>query len=188
MDRNNFDMIIIGGSSGSLPVLMQIVRGLPENFRLPLVIIIHRMKNVESHLKTLLSVTRKITEPEDKEPILPGHIYLAPQNYHLLAEDDHTFSMDYSEYVNFSRPSIDVAFMSFSSVYKEKTMGILLSGANKDGAEGLNEIIKAGGCGIVQDPITAESPVMPEAALKINPGAIILSPEAIVNFISNILS
>ena len=179
----DIELIVVGGSSGSIPVLMQIINSLPDDFKVPVVLIIHRMKNVESELKTLLSSTKKIIEPEDKEPIRQGCVYLAPQNYHLLIEDNKTFSLDYSELVNYSRPSIDVTFMSASEVYKKQTMGILLSGANKDGAEGINTIIKNGGCGIVQDPASAGCPIMPESAIEINNAVNILNPAAIISMI-----
>jgi two-component system chemotaxis response regulator CheB len=187
MTTNDFDIIVLGGSSGSIPVVTQIISALPADLRIPVVIIIHRMKNVESELQLILSAKRKIYEPEDKEQVKAGMIYLAPQNYHLLVEDDNTFCLDYSEPVNYSRPSIDVAFMSISGVYKAGTLGILLSGANKDGAEGINRIITSGGRGIVQDPSTAESQEMPGAAIKMNERAEVLSPENIVNAILKII-
>jgi len=186
MAENDFDIIVIGGSSGCIPVLMQIIDAIPVNFSIPVVIIIHRLRNVDSELEIVLSSAKKIHEPEDKEPINEHMIYLAPQNYHLLAEQDKTFGLDYSELVNYSRPSIDVAFMSISAVYREKTLGILLSGANNDGAEGIDMIIRNGGRGIVQDPATARCSVMPESALKINEKAEALTPDNIVKTIFNL--
>lgn len=179
MTRKDFDIIAIGGSAGSIPVLTRMLEALPEVFSVAVVIVVHRMKNVDSGLARMLSATKKITEPEDKERVKPGCIYLAPQNYHLLVEEDKTFSMDYAEPVHYCRPSIDVTFMSVSSVYKEKTLGFLLSGANRDGAEGLSDIIERGGIGIAQRPDLAEAPAMPEAALKMNTNAKAYSPEKI---------
>ena len=183
MEIGKFEIIVIGGSSGSLPVLINIVNALPDDFDIPIIIIIHRLKNVKSDLKNLLSSKRKTFEPEDKEPVRNGCIYLAPQNYHLLVEDNRTFSLDYSEPVNFSRPSIDVTFMSVADAYGSSTAGILLSGANRDGAEGINEIILRNGCGIVQDPTTADYPAMPESAIQLNNKVKVLSPENIVHTI-----
>jgi two-component system chemotaxis response regulator CheB len=183
---NDFEIIVIGGSSGCIPVLMQIIGAMPADFRIPVVIIIHRARNVESELETILSATKKIHEPEDKEPISENMLYLAPQNYHLLAEQDKTFCLDYSEPVNYSRPSIDVSFMSVSAVYRGKTLGILLSGANNDGAKGIDRIIRNGGRGIVQDPVTAQCSVMPVSALKINAEAEALTPDNIVKTIFNL--
>jgi two-component system chemotaxis response regulator CheB len=186
--RKNIDIVAIGGSSGSLQILIEMISRLPDEFAIPLLIVIHRMKNVESQLKTMLSSIKKIREPEDKEVIRPGFIYLAPQNYHLLIEEDRTFSLDYSELVNYSRPSIDVTFISASEVYRQTTMGILLSGANRDGAQGINKIVQNGGIGMAQDPATAECPVMPESAISSNPDVMVLSPENIIKTIINLLS
>lgn len=183
MKITDFDIIVIGGSSGSLPILMEILNALPQGFSVPIVIVIHRLKNVESDLQTILSSNLTVCEPEDKDAIIPGGIYLAPQNYHLLVENDHTFSMDYSEAVNYSRPSIDVTFTSVAGVYKEKTLAILLSGANKDGADGINEIIEHGGSGIAQDPATAEYTAMPEAAIQANSMVQVLAKEKIIELI-----
>jgi two-component system chemotaxis response regulator CheB len=124
-----------------------------------------------------------IREPEDKEPVQNGIVYLAPQNYHLQIEADKTFSLDYSEPVNFSRPSIDVTFDCVASVYKHRSVGILLSGASRDGAAGISKIIKKGGTGIAQDPATAEYAYMPQSAIDANAGILILTPEAIANHI-----
>jgi two-component system chemotaxis response regulator CheB len=188
MMEKDIEIIVIGGSSGCIPVIMQIIHELPVDFKIPVVIVIHRLKNVDSQLKTMLSPARNIIEPEDKEPVKAGGIYLAPQNYHLLLEEDKTFSLDYSEPVHFSRPSIDVTFVSASIIYKTKTIGILLSGANNDGAEGIHKIIMNGGMGIVQDPLTAENTAMPVAAININKDVQVLTPEQIVKTIFSILS
>lgn len=181
MNNGSFDIILVGGSSGSVHTVRDMLAALPADFHIPIFLLLHRMKNVESRLGSVLSVRRNICEPEDKEPIMSGRIYLAPQNYHLLIEPDKTISMDYSELVNYSRPSIDVTFMSASVVYRERTLGILLSGANKDGAEGINTIIRNGGRGIVQDPETTEFPAMPEAAIKKNKKTEVQSPGTIVD-------
>lgn len=186
MTRSDFDIIVIGGSSGSIPVLMDIIDALPEAFGIPIVIVVHRLKNVKSELKTVLSQTRDIKEPDDKEPLKGGYIYLTPQNYHLLVEDNKTFSLDYSELINHSRPAIDVTFMSVADVYKSKTLGILLSGANADGAEGMAHICSQGGCAIAQDPQTAQYGTMPEAAIKKNEAVEIHTPQTIVDTLLSI--
>ena len=186
MTRSDFDIIVIGGSSGSIPVLIDIIDALPMAFGIPIIIVVHRMKNVTSELRKVLSQTMDIKEPDDKEPIKGGCIYLAPQNYHLLAEDNRTFSMDYSELINYSRPSIDVTFMSVADVYKNKTLGILLSGANVDGAEGMAYICAQGGCAIAQAPETAQYGTMPEAAIKKNEAVEIYTPQTIVDTLLSI--
>ena len=160
------ELLVIGGSAGSLQVLRELLNALPQNARYAVIVVIHRLKNVSSDLERIISDNKTILEPVDKEPIKNGHIYLAPQNYHLLIENDRTFSLDYSEPINFSRPSIDVTFESVAAVYGASAVAILLSGANNDGAEGIGYILEKNGTAIVQDPATAEYPAMPKAAIE----------------------
>jgi two-component system, chemotaxis family, protein-glutamate methylesterase/glutaminase len=183
------DIVVIGGSAGSLPIVAQILDALPEDFNYSVVLVVHRLKTGVSELVKTIGINRSklhIKEPDDKELMKHNHIYLAPQNYHLLIEEDRSFSLDYSELVNYSRPSIDVTFECVASVFGDKAVGILLSGANYDGAEGLSKIIKAGGIGIVQTPETAEYPNMPLAAIAKNSNNIVRSPEEIVQFIKTL--
>jgi len=187
MSKRAFDIILIGGSSGSVGIVQDVLAGLPAGFSIPIVLVLHRMKNVESRLDTVLSFGGNIREPEDKEPVKDGCVYLAPQNYHLLIEGDKSFALDYSELVNFSRPSIDVTFLCASFAYRERALGILLSGANRDGAEGINMIIENGGRGIVQDPQTTEYPSMPLAAIKKNTKVEVLGPGIIVDTLLSIV-
>lgn len=174
------DLIVIGGSSGSIPVLMKILDAAPVGFTVPIIIVVHRLKNVESELAPILSSRQTVIEPEDKEMLVPGCIYLAPQNYHLLLEADHSISLDYSELVNFSRPAIDVTFSSAAEIFGKRVIAVLLSGSNKDGAEGMLEVLSAGGVGIVQDPVSAEYPAMPEAAMALSSGLEVLTPSNII--------
>ena len=179
-------MIAIGGSAGSLEVIVYLLKSLPDGFQTPVVLIVHRLKNRTSRLDKMLSKEagiQNIIEPEDKEPIQPGRIYLAPQNYHLLVEEDHTFSLDYSEPVNFSRPSIDVSFESIANIFRNKTLAILLSGANKDGAAGLSRVTEKGGLALIQSPETAQYPAMPQAGIAINSSARVQTREEIINCI-----
>ncbi|WP_429051589.1 chemotaxis protein CheB [Chitinophaga sp. W3I9] len=176
----------MGGSAGSMTVLTKLIKELPATFPMPVMIVIHRLKNVQSELGTLLSGKQKITEPDDKELLLPGHIYLAPQNYHFLIEADGTISLDYSELVNFSRPAIDLSFESAALVFGNAAVGILLSGANKDGAAGLCHIAASGGTAIVQDPQTAEFNTMPQAALDLCSGIQTMSVNDIIRYLRNI--
>jgi two-component system chemotaxis response regulator CheB len=181
-----YDMIIIGGSAGSLDVITAILLALPKDFQVPMVLVIHRMKNTPSKLDKMLARktgVKQISEPEDKEPIRAGRVYLAPQNYHLLIEADKTFSLDYSEPVNYSRPSIDVSFESFAQVYGPKLLAVVLSGANKDGAAGLEAVIGCGGKALVQSPGGAEYASMPLAAIERNPLALACETEEIVHCI-----
>ena len=161
-------MVIIGGSAGSLDIITKIISSLPINTKTSFIIIIHRKNSNDSILVNLLSSkTRlKVKEVEDKDVINPGCIYIAPPDYHLLLEDEKNFSLDVSEKVQFSRPSIDVSFESAAEVFQSALIGILLSGANADGANGIKCIASYGGYTIVQDPATAEVPYMPAQAIK----------------------
>jgi two-component system chemotaxis response regulator CheB len=163
------EMIIIGGSAGSFNCILSILKGLDEKMQVPIVIILHRLKNANSMLEKHLQLHTHYTvkEAEDKEFVKKAYIYTAPTDYHLLLEENSSFSLDSSEAVNYSRPSIDVTFESVSNVLKENCCGILLSGSNKDGAEGLKQIAENGGFTIVQDCNEAEFDVMPKSAISI---------------------
>lgn len=170
MKETKYDIILIGGSAGSIPVCVSLLQALKKDHTVPVVLIIHRMRNVVSELDKLLAKEtgiKKIAEPEDKQAIAAGKVYLAPQNYHLLFEDDGCFSLDYSDAVHYSRPSIDVSFESAASLYGNKVLAILLSGANADGAKGLSILAELGAECWVQNPATAEYPAMPAAAIAI---------------------
>jgi len=187
MDEN-LSLIVIGGSAGSYTGLLTILKKLPKNFLHPIVVILHRLKNVDSDIDKLMASALKRTfvkEPEDKEEIKPGYIYLAPRNYHLLVEEDDSFSLDYSEMVDYSRPSINVTMQSFASVYGKRVTGIVLCGANNDGAAGLKSILENGGTAIAQQPSTCEYPAMPLAAVELNKAAKVLTPADIGDFLVN---
>lgn len=184
-------IFVIGGSAGSFPLIIDTVKAIRQPLAHPVIIILHRLKNVESSMVEILNKAGNgliVKEPEDKELVLPGYIYLAPQNYHLLVDDTNSFCLDYSEPVNFSRPSIDVCFKSVAAVYGVGCTGILLSGANKDGAEGLKNITQKGGIGIVQDPLQSDYPAMPEAALQLNKKLLTMRPEQIIKYLMTNLS
>ena len=171
MAQNNIvpnKLIVVGGSSGSLEVLLDILPVLPADYPFPLLIVMHRNNSGDSLLCDLLARKSKIPvkEVEEKDPVLRGHIYLVPGDYHVLIEPDRSFSLDYSEKVNFSRPSIDVTFFSAAEVYRDELTGILLSGANDDGARGLREIKIRGGTTLVQDPEEASVDMMPREAIR----------------------
>jgi len=162
-------MIVIGGSAGSFDLILSILKGLDREMNTPIVIILHRLKNTKTILEDYLQRQSHyvVKEAEDKEFVKAGHIYTAPSDYHLLLDENLRFSLDASEEVNYSRPSIDVSFESFSFALKENCCGILLSGANQDGAIGLKMIAENGGETIVQDANEAEFATMPEAAMAI---------------------
>jgi len=162
------DLVIIGGSAGSLQVVLEIISLLNTPVAFSIVCVFHR--KYTPHDNTLITLLQSkslipVKEAEDKEMFKPGHIYVAPANYHLLLETDRSFSLDISEKINFSRPSIDVAFMTAADALGNKLMGILLSGANSDGVLGLKRIREKGGYCIAQDPATASVSYMPAQAV-----------------------
>ena len=185
--NNKYRLLIIGGSAGSLEVLIQLLPSIRQDLAVAIVIILHR-KNVESYLPDLLSekASWPVKEAEEKEPILPGMIYLAPPDYHLLIEKDETFSLDYSEKVHYSRPAIDVTFEAAAEVYGFSSIGVLLSGANADGTEGIIKIKEAGGLTIVQDPAEATVSYMPQQAIKSLEVDYILNTKQMIDVINNL--
>ncbi len=172
-EENNFPVVVIGGSAGALGPLLALLHAQCNPLPYTLLIVLHRMKNVHSVLKEILDAETDfpVLEPEDKDPMKQGHIYLAPQNYHLLTEPEERFSLEYSEPVAFSRPSIDVTMETAAWAFGTRVIGIVLSGANNDGTAGLKAILAAGGVGYIQKPETAQYATMPEEALAGNPGA-----------------
>lgn len=184
-----FKVIVIGGSAGSLEVILELVKKLPTHSGAVFIIVIHRKNDKDSILENLLSYRTQLTvkEVEDKEPILPNTIYLAPPDYHLLIEDEHNFSLDSSDKVNFSRPSIDVTFESVAEVFTNRVVGILLSGANADGAQGLLRIKELSGYTIVQSPESAEISFMPQQAIYLNAADSIMSTEELVETFNSLL-
>lgn len=162
-----FELVVIGTSLGGMDALKVLLPSLPADFPVPVVILQHRQAESEGNLCALLGrySTLPVHEVEDKDPILPGRIYLAPANYHLLAEPGH-FALSTEGPVSYARPSLDVFLESAADAYKKKVVAVILTGANKDGAQGAARIKEHGGFIIVQDPATAESPAMPEAVLE----------------------
>lgn len=162
-----YKLVIIGGSAGSFQVVTKILGNLSASFPLPLVLALHRLKHVRHGFVEALSIKSvlPVIEPLDKEALKPGKVYLAPANYHLYIELAGKFALSTEAPVNHSRPAIDLTFSTGAYSYKEKTIGIILSGANKDGAVGLKKVKDHGGLTIVQDPKEAQMPTMPFAAL-----------------------
>jgi len=169
-------LLVIGGSAGSLDVLLHVLPKVKRPLHIAIAIVLHRKSSTQTSLSDLLVVKTKhmVKEADDKEMIQQGFVYLAPADYHLLIEQDRTFALDDSEKVNFSRPSIDVTFETAAEVYKNKLTCLLLSGANNDGTEGLKYVKAMGGRIWIQDPRNAEVSQMPKNALTtINPDAIL---------------
>ncbi len=182
-----YDIVVVGTSWGGLAALRTLVSGLPDSFQMAVTLVQHRHKDSDHVLRALLQErsSLRVYEIEDKMPIEHGHVYVAPPNYHTLVEPGY-FSLSTEAPVRFSRPSIDVTFSSAADSYAHRTVGIVLTGANADGSEGLRRISDRGGLAVVQDPDTAESPMMPAAARKAVPRARVMSLEGIVDFIGTL--
>jgi two-component system chemotaxis response regulator CheB len=175
-----YSVVAIGTSWGGLAALTRLLGELPADFRLPVVLVQHRSKESEHLLVRLLqdATELKVCEIEDKDPLTPGTVHVAPANYHVLIEDGYA-SLTIEEPVRFSRPSIDVMFTSVADSYRSAAIGVVLTGANEDGARGLAHIVTRGGRALVQDPKTAEIAIMPEAAIRAVPTGEVLSLDAI---------
>jgi two-component system, chemotaxis family, protein-glutamate methylesterase/glutaminase len=182
------DVIVIGGSWGGIQASITILQKLPANYSIPILLVLHRLRNTEGNLQQVLGkrLALNVAEIEEKEMLTAGKVHLAPSNYHVLIEKDHTFSLDDSELENYSRPSIDVTFTSAADVFAKKTAGILLSGASKDGSSGLKHIFENGGVAIAQDPAEAEMAIMPLSAIKLIPGCSIMTLEQIQAYLLSI--
>lgn len=163
-----FDAIVIGVSAGGLYALTHILPALPAQFPIPVIVVQHRAKDERGLLEEVLQAKCKvrIRQVNEKEMIEPETVYLAPPDYHLLVERDKTFSLSFDAPVNHSRPSVDVLFETAADVFDHRLLGIVLTGANKDGAKGIRYIRKKGGVTIAQQPETADYPDMPKAAIK----------------------
>jgi two-component system, chemotaxis family, protein-glutamate methylesterase/glutaminase len=172
MTAGGYEIVVVGTSWGGLAALRGLASPLPREFGLPIAVVQHRHKDSDRLLGTLLQDHTALTvcEIEDKQPLVPGFLFIAPPDYHLLIERGH-FSLSTDSPVRYSRPSIDVAFISAADAYGPRTVGVVLTGANADGAQGLASIAERGGLAIVQSPETAESPIMPRAALEAVPKA-----------------
>jgi len=187
--RSLLNVVIIGGSAGSLEVLLQVLPKLENIDSIVIILILHRRNSDDTVLEELLRMKSglKVRQIEDKTGIKAGRVYVAPADYHLLIEHNQSFSLDVSEKVNYSRPSIDVSFESAADVFETRLTAILLSGANNDGTKGLLAVKNKGGIVIIQSPETADVPFMPEHAIKNLEADYVLTPTAIVEFIARLV-
>lgn len=160
------ELVVVGTSLGGLHALEVLLSRLPKSFPLSVAIVQHRYKDSDNTLNTFLQrqSVLPLKEAEDKEMIVPGRVYLAAADYHLLIEPD-SFALSTEAPVSYARPSIDVLFESAADAYAEKVIGIILTGASHDGVRGLAKIKAHGGLAVVQEPATAECPTMPSAAI-----------------------
>jgi len=170
-----YSVVAVGTSWGGLSAMTKLLGGLPQDFPIPIVIVQHRGKDSNELLSQLLQDSTDLTvcEIEDKDALSPGRVHVAPANYHVMLEPGYA-SLTIEEPVRYSRPSIDVMFDSAAATYGPTAIGVVLTGANEDGARGLAHIIERGGRALVQDPKTAEIPIMPNAAIKAAPTAEVL--------------
>lgn len=162
------ELIAIGASAGGVDALLTLLADLPERWRLPMVVVLHLPEGHESRLPSVFAERMRmpVTEAQDKALVAPATLYFAPPGYHLSVESDRCFSLSCEPPVLFSRPSIDVLMTSAADAYGPALAGLILTGANEDGAQGLAQIHHAGGITAVQQPQDAQSPVMPIAALQ----------------------
>ena len=183
-----FKAVVIGGSAGSFQVITRILSQLPDDFEIPIVMCLHRLKHVRNGFVEALSLKsiRPVVEPYDKETIKKNKIYLAPSNYHLSFELGNTFSLSTEMMINNSRPAIDITLSTAAYVYKNKLLGILLSGANKDGALGMKRIKDRGGYTIIQDPEECMIRTMPEAAQNLTQIDQMLNTDDIIEYLQGL--
>jgi len=185
---NTIELIVIGGSAGSLQVILEMIKKLDENFGFSILLVVHRKAYSTSILPTLLQqfTSMEVIEIEDKADIQKNKIYIVPADYHLLFEDKNTVSLDSSEKMNYSRPSIDVTFKSAAETFGENVIGILLSGANADGVEGLKYIKKNNGEVWIQNPESAEVDYMPKQATQQVDYDLLIEPKDLAEHINKL--
>jgi len=183
------EAVVIGVSAGGIKALGVILPALPADYPAPILVVIHLPPSRKSIIAELFQdkCLLAVREAEDKEVLAPGVVYFAPPDYHLLVETDRSLSLSSEEPVMFSRPSIDVLFETAAEAYGEGLVGIILTGANPDGAQGLKAIAAAGGRTVVQTPAHAYAPAMPEAALQSCPEAAVMDLEEIAAYLQKVV-
>ncbi len=183
-----YEAVVMGTSAGGLYAIGTILEKLPANYPLPVIIVQHRSRDANVLFEEILQQKCAICikQADEKEKIMPGVVYVAPPNYHLLVEADKTFSLSAFVLVKFSRPSIDTLFETAALAFKNKLVGILLTGSNNDGAAGLGLIKLRGGCTIAQDPAEAQYAIMPKSAIDNGSADMILTLNDIADFLLKI--
>jgi two-component system chemotaxis response regulator CheB len=186
--KDRIDAIVIGTSAGGVEALSILLPALPARLRAAVFIVLHLPRERPSLLVEIFQpkCVVPVQEAQDKEPIVPGTVYFAPPDYHLLVDVGPQLALSADELVHFSRPSIDVLFESAAEWYQHRLLGIILTGANEDGAAGLAAVHQAGGFTIVQQPDTAHAPLMVESALKRSPVDIVLTLEKIAGLLQTL--
>jgi two-component system, chemotaxis family, protein-glutamate methylesterase/glutaminase len=184
----NYLAVVMGASSGGLHALCTILSDIPQDYSIPIIIVQHRAKDERDLLETVLQqkCVIRIKQADEKESIVAGCVYVAPPNYHLMVEADKTFSLSIDASVQYSRPSIDVLFESAAQVYKDKLVGIILTGSNDDGASGIRSIYQVGGFTIAQHPKEARDSAMPVASIRTGAVKTILLLKEIQGFLNQV--
>jgi len=180
--------VVIGASAGAVQALLTILPVLPPDYALPVLVVVHVPPDRDNALVPLFQSKCQlpVKEAEDKEALVGGVVYFAPSDYHLLVETEGALALSMDEPVNYSRPSIDVLFESAADAFETDLVGIILTGANHDGAAGLKAVVAAGGAAIVEDPAEAHADAMPLAALQACPAATVMSLDAITSYLSTL--
>ncbi len=181
-------IIVIGGSAGSFQIITKILTALPKNFRFPVFLCLHRLKHVRTGFIEALTIKANLNvlEPEDKTHFRAGNVYLAPANYHMYIDIGNAINLSTEPSINHSRPSIDLSFYSAAFNYKTRVIGIILSGANRDGTMGISEIKKEGGITIAQSLEEAQVRTMPESAIKTGSIDYIMTSDQIIEYLLNL--
>jgi two-component system chemotaxis response regulator CheB len=176
LEGRAFEAVVIGASAGGVAALLDILPGLPAEAPLPIVVVVHMMPNRHSQLAEVFAqrMAMAVVEAEDKQPLEAGTVYFAPSGYHLSVESERCLSLSCEPPHQFSRPAIDFVMASAADVYGPALVGVLLTGANHDGAAGLAAIGEAGGLTVVQDPAEAQVGVMPREAIRLRAPDLIL--------------
>jgi two-component system chemotaxis response regulator CheB len=183
--KESFEGIVIGGSWGSVPPLSSILSALPSDFSIPIAVVLHRGSGSDEFKKIFGSAefAMKVYEPNDRDAFLPGRIFLAPADYHMLIDNDKTICLSTSDKTSHARPSIDELFETAADCFGDKLIGIILSGASKDGSNGLRKIKEKGGVTIAQNPLKASAEMMIRSAMKTNKVDFVYNADQIGNFL-----
>lgn len=181
--------IVIGGSAGSYKVVLKLISSIPKNSEVVVFICLHRLRSARNGFSETMRLKSplKIIEPVDKQDIEKNCIYVAPANYHMIISENNTINLSVEEEINHSRPSIDITFHSAAELYKSDLMGIILSGANHDGAFGMKKILENGGLTIAQEPSECEISVMPEHCIENKSICRIESTSEIIQSVQNFI-
>jgi two-component system chemotaxis response regulator CheB len=188
MGGASFEAIVIGASAGAIDALAAILPGLPQDFPVPIMVVVHLPTDKKSLIVQIFQqkCQLSVVEAEDKVPLEPGTVYFAPADYHLLVEPERVLSLSVEEQVNYSRPSIDVLFETAAIAFGNGLLGIVLTGANNDGAAGLRCIVDAGGTAIVQQPDSAYASTMPMSAIARCPEARVMNLDELAHYLQEI--